>query len=93
LFGTQGASAQSEGQTLTQTAKIKVNSEERSIQFELPPSLLTDLPSLKGLKIFLNTWDYDSGYRKLSPQGGPSQMGGGQADQPLWMDTLQIELN
>jgi hypothetical protein len=54
---------------------------------------LADLPSLKGLKIFLNVWDYDSGYRKLSPQGGASQMGGGQSSLPLWMDTVQIELN
>lgn len=93
LFGTQGAGAQAEGEILPETAQIKVNATERSIQFDLPPALLADLPSLKGLKIFLNVWDYDSGYRKLSPQGGASQMGGGQSSQPLWMDTVQIELN
>jgi hypothetical protein len=93
LFGTQGAHAMSEGEVLSQTAKIKVNPSERTVEFDLPPSLLSDLPSLKGLKLFINTWDYDSGYRKLSPQGAPMQMGGGQADQPLWMDALQVELN
>ncbi len=93
LFGTQGAHAMSEGEVLSQTAKIKVNPTERTVEFDLPPSLLSDLPSLKGLKLLINTWDYDSGYRKLSPQGAPMQMGGGQADQPLWMDALQVELN
>jgi carbohydrate-binding DOMON domain-containing protein len=93
LFGTQGASELTEGEILPETAQIKVNANERSIQFDLPPSLLTDLPSLKGVQIFLNVWDYDSGYRKLTPLGGPSQMGGGQADQPLWMDSVQIKLN
>ncbi len=93
LFGTQGANALAEGEVLSQTAKIKVNPQERTVQFDLPPSLLSDLPSLKGLKLLINTWDYDSGYRKLSPQGAPMQMGGGQADQPLWMDSLQVELN
>lgn len=93
LFGTQGASELTEGEILPETAQIKVNANERSIQFDLPPSLLTDLPSLKGVQIFLNVWDYDSGYRKLTPLGGPSQMGGGQADQPLWMDSVEIKLN
>ena len=93
LFGSQGANALAEGEVLSQTAKIKVNPQERTVQFDLPPSLLSDLPSLKGLKLLINTWDYDSGYRKLSPQGAPMQMGGGQADQPLWMDSLQVELN
>jgi hypothetical protein len=93
LFGTQGANALAEGEVLSQTAKIKVNPQERTVQFDLPPSLLSDLPSLKGLKLLINTWDYDSGYRKLSPQGAPMQMGGGQADQPLWMDSIQVELN
>lgn len=93
LFGTQGASASSEGEALAEAAHIKVNADERSLQFDLPPALLADLPTLQGLKIYLNVWDYDSGYRKLTPQGGTSQMGGGQADQPLWMDSVQIQLN
>jgi len=48
---------------------------------------------LKGLQIWVNTWDYDSGYRKLSQQGGTHHVGGGNADQPLWMDSIQFELN
>ena len=65
----------------------------RTVQFDLPASLLADVASLKGLKLSVNTWDYDNGYRKLSPQGGGSEVGGGNADQPLWMDRVSLELN
>ena len=93
LFSTQGASASSEGQTLNETAKLKVDAQNQSIQFDFPASLLSQLPSLKGVQILVNTWDYDSGYRKLSQQGGTHNVGGGNSDQPLWMDSIKIELN
>ena len=93
MFSTQGASAGSEGQTLLETAKLKVDAKAQSIQFDLPASLLSHLPDLKGLQIWVNTWDYDSGYRKLSQQGGTHHVGGGNADQPLWMDSIKFELN
>jgi hypothetical protein len=54
--------------------------------------LLADLPSLAGLKIWVNTWDYDSGYRKLSMAGGASEMGGGSSHHPLWMDSASVEI-
>jgi glycosidase len=93
MFSTQGASAGSEGQTLLETAKLKVDAQAQTIQFDFPASLLSQLPDLKGVQILVNTWDYDSGYRKLSQQGGTHNVGGGNADQPLWMDSIKIELN
>jgi glycosidase len=92
LFTTQGASAKSEGVALAEAANIQVNVQERTLQFDFPANLLADLPSLNGLKIWVNTWDYDSGYRKLSITGGTSEMGGGQPDQPLWMDSVGLEI-
>ena len=92
LFAAQGASAQSEGVALAQAASIQVNEKEKTLQFEFPASLLADLPSLAGLKIWVNTWDYDSGYRKLSMEGGASEMGGGSSHQPLWMDSASVEI-
>ena len=93
MFSTQGASAGSEGQTLLETAKLKVDAQAQTIQFDFPASLLSQLPDLKDVQILVNTWDYDSGYRKLSQQGGTHNVGGGNADQPLWMDSIKIELN
>ncbi|NDF78705.1 MAG: hypothetical protein EB128_04290 [Betaproteobacteria bacterium] len=92
LFTTQGASASAEGTALPEGAKIQVDVAARTVQFDLPASLLADVPSLKGLQLSVYTWDYDNGYRKLSPQGGGSEMGGGQAAQPLWMDRVGLEL-
>jgi glycosidase len=93
MFSTKGASANTEGQPLLESAKLKVDAKAQTIQFDLPASLLSHLPDLKGLQIVVNTWDYDSGYRKLSQQGGTHNVGGGNADQPLWMDIVKIELN
>ena len=93
MFSTQGASAISEGQTLLETAKLKVDVQNQTIQFDFPASLLSHLPSLKGVQILVNTWDYDSGYRTLSQQGGSHNVGGGNADQALWMDSVKVELN
>ena len=93
LFAAQGASATAEGLALPEGAKVHVDAAARTVQFDFPASLLADVPSLKGLKLSVNTWDYDNGYRKLSPQGGGSDMGGGNADQPLWMDRVLLELN
>jgi carbohydrate-binding DOMON domain-containing protein len=93
MFSTQGASATSEGQTLLETAKLQVDVQNQTIQFDFPASLLSHLPSLKGVQILVNTWDYDSGYRTLSQQGGTHNVGGGNADQALWMDSVKIELN
>lgn len=92
LFTAQGASAQSEGVALSEAANLQVNEQARTIQFDFPASLLADLPSLTGLKIGVNTWDYDNGYRKLSFSGGPSEMGGAAPDQPLWMDSAALEV-
>ena len=93
MFSTQGASATSEGQTLLETAKLQVDVQNQTIQFDFPASLLSHLPSLKGVQILINTWDYDSGYRTLSQQGGSHNVGGGNADQALWMDSVKVELN
>ena len=92
LFTAQGASASAEGTALPEGAKIQVDVAARTVQFDLPASLLADVPSLKGLQLSVYTRDYDNGYRKLSPQGGGSEMGGGQAAQPLWMDRVGLEL-
>ena len=93
MFSTQGASAISEGQTLLETAKLQVDVQNQTIQFDFPASLLSHLPSLKGVQILVNTWDYDSGYRTLSQQGGSHNVGGGNADHALWMDSVKVELN
>jgi glycosidase len=92
LFSASGASAQAEGQILSGTARIEVDHAARTVQLDFPPGLLADLPSLAGLKVWVNTWDYDNGYRRISPSGGPSEMGGAPATSPLWMDSAVLQV-
>lgn len=92
LFSTQSASASAEGVSLPEAAKIKVDVSARTVQFDLPAGLLADLTTLNGLHLGVYTWDYDNGYRKLSQQGGGSEMGGGHPDEALWMDRLTLML-
>lgn len=87
LFGSQGATADSEGLPLG-AAMIEVDAEQRRIRFTLPANLLGQPASLEGARLFVSTWDYDGGFRGLSPEGAAMEFGGGRGCcDPLWMDT------
>ncbi|MBA2239049.1 MAG: hypothetical protein H0W24_10200 [Lysobacter sp.] len=49
---------------------------------------------LAGAKLYINTWDYDGGYRPLTAQAQSAGFGGGDgASEPLILDdTPVIEL-
>ena len=86
LFASQGASATEEGLPLG-AAGIEVDAEQRRIRLTLPASLLGHATGLAGARVYVTTWDYDSGFRGLSPEGANMQFGGGRACcDPLWMD-------
>lgn len=51
---------------------------------------LGGLKSLSGAKLYLNTWDYDGGYRALAPEAQGMVFGGGQPGDPLWMDDSAV---
>jgi glycosidase len=77
LFDTQGAGADNEGKAISPGAGLQVDKGERTISFILPAKALGNPESLSGMKLYVNTWDYDAGYRKLSPEGGNMTFGGG----------------
>jgi len=86
LFSAEGASATHEGMPVTPGAALAVNRAARTVSFTLPAAALTRLPSLRGARLFVTTWDYDGGYRSLAPEAGPFVMGGGLPDGPRVMD-------
>jgi glycosidase len=88
-FAPNGASASQEGRPLAPAPTLKVDAPSSTVSVVLPASLLSvagRLPVLSGAKLYVTTWDYDGGYRALSPQAQPFAMGGGAADGPKVMD-------
>jgi glycosidase len=86
LHAHTGASAEMEGTPVTPGATLAVDRTARTVSFTLPAAALGRLPSLRGARLFVTTWDYDGGYRALGPVAGPHSMGGGGADGLRVMD-------
>lgn len=93
LFHHEGAGPEADGRPMAPAARLQVDREARRIRLELPASALGSPPSLAGLRVVALSWDYDGGWRRLSPEGGPFQFGGGDGDRdPLWMDALELRV-
>jgi hypothetical protein len=78
---------------LSPAATLKVDAATQTVSLVLPASLLSvagRLPVLSGAKVYVTTWDYDAGYRALSPQAQPFAMGGGAADAAKVMDESAV---
>jgi glycosidase len=90
IFTADGADARSEGRSIG-AAGIEVDEAARTISLTLPARLLGDPARLDGARIFITTWDYDAGYRRLEAEPGRMHFGGGEgARDPLWMDALMV---
>ncbi|RVU49698.1 hypothetical protein EOE66_03850 [Rubrivivax rivuli] len=86
LHGAEGASATNEGTPVTPSATLAVDRASNTVSFTLPAAALGRLPSLRGARIYVTTWDYDGGYRALGPEPRAYAMGGGREDGPRVMD-------
>ncbi|MGQ0799825.1 MAG: alpha-amylase family glycosyl hydrolase [Pseudomarimonas sp.] len=93
MFTAVGASETADGKTHSPGAQIAVDKDRHRVSFLIPASALGNATSLAGASIYVTTWDYDSGYRRLSKQGdGHSMAGGDGANDPLVMDDLLVRL-
>lgn len=91
LFSSDGASATADGTAAAPAAQLSVHRRDKVVRFVLSPASLGGLKSLSGVRLYVNTWDYDGGYRPLAPEAGPSQFGGGNpAVGPLYMDDTTV---
>ncbi|MFN7781520.1 MAG: glucodextranase DOMON-like domain-containing protein, partial [Lysobacterales bacterium] len=92
LFSHEGADAKREG-TVIGAAALAVDPATRTLTITLPARLLGERDSLHGAVLHLSTWDYDGGYRALTPEGGNMRFGGGDGTrEPLWMDSMVLRL-
>lgn len=76
-FGADGASAGNEGAALSPGAGLELDQTRRTVSFILPAKALGNPASLSGARLYVNTWDYDAGYRGMTPEGGNMVFGGG----------------
>ncbi len=90
MFGAEGASATAEGVPVTPAATLAVDRATHTLSLTLPPAALGGLASLSGVRLWVNTWDYDGGYRALQPEPGGHHFGGGAPGQPKVMDASVV---
>lgn len=92
LFTADGASATHEGAPAGIAPALDVDRERGTVRFTLPASALGRPASLSGARIYVTTWDYDGGYRGLSPQPQPMRFGGGDAVDARVMDDALVRI-
>lgn len=90
LFSAGGASATDEGTPVTPAPALMVDRATSTLRLTLPASALGDPATLHGIRVHVTTWDYDGGYRALTPQGGAMVFGGGLASAPRVMDAATL---
>ena len=90
LCSSTGAASEADGASTAPSAAIHVDAATSTVIFTLAAGALGNLPSLSGARLYLNTWDYDGGFRPLEPAPAGMRFGGGQAGDPLWMDATPV---
>jgi glycosidase len=92
-FASVGADQAGEGRVQMPGASISVLPERRLVRFDWPAAAFADVDDWRGGRLYLNTWDYDNGYRAIAAEPQGMVYGGGNADSPRVMDeTAVIEL-
>lgn len=91
LFAAEGVSATHEGTSAHPGAEIRVDRAAKTVSLLLPAAALGGLDTLSGVKLYLTTWDYDGGYKPLTPAPQPHAFGGGDGGrEPLIMDDTAV---
>jgi hypothetical protein len=90
LYSAQGAGAQADGTPASPAAAISVDAQAATVTFTFAASALGNRKDLSGARLYLNTWDYDGGYRPLDAAPAGMRFGGGKPGDPLWMDATSV---
>ncbi|GAB3745652.1 alpha-amylase family glycosyl hydrolase [Lysobacter olei] len=90
LTSAEGASAGHEGTPVMPSARLTVDRANATVRLALPAAALGHPRTLDGVKVHVTTWDYDAGYRALTPTGGAMHFGGGGSGAPKVMDAATV---
>ncbi len=93
MFTPENATADKYGKINGSTPSVKIIPSKNIIELTFAASTIGRPKSLKGMKIYINTWDGagEGGLRPLQPKAEAFTFGGGHADDPLIMDDVLIE--
>jgi glycosidase len=89
-FDAAGATTDKEGTPYSPGAALKADRSQRTITFIVPAKALGNPATVSGAKLYLNTWDYDAGYRALNPEGGTMAFGGGKSNDAKILDETPV---
>jgi hypothetical protein len=71
-------------------AAVQVDAARHTITLTLPAAALGGRRSLAGARVWVTTWDYDAGYRSVSPEPGAHTMGGAPSGSAKVMDASRV---
>ncbi len=89
LFAAEGADSAHEGRLITPGARLQVDASQARWRIEIPGAAIGNPDTLRGAKVWINTWDYDGGYRPLRDAAGGAHFGGHPQD-AKWMDASAV---
>jgi glycosidase len=91
LFSAEGADARREGKPVSPGATLSVDAAAQTVTLTLPAAALGHPATLSGTRIWINSWDFDGGYRSLEPGPGARAFRGGDGKvDPLWLDQIPV---
>jgi glycosidase len=89
LFDANGTAADRDGTAVVPGATIAVDRAAGTVTFTLPAAAFDHPRDLAGARLYVNTWDYDGGYRPLGMAGRTYGFRGGDgAREPLVLDDI-----
>ncbi len=91
LFSAEGADARNEGSPVSPGATLSVDAAAQTVTLTFPAAALGHPETLSGTKLWINSWDFDGGYRSLEPGPGARAFRGGDGKvDPLWLDQISV---
>lgn len=84
-----GADADHEGILVSPGAVLRVDADQARWRIQIPGSALGNPETLRGARVWINSWDYDGGYRALRREAGGAHFGGN-PDDARWMDASAV---
>lgn len=92
MYNTQGAAANQDGASIVPAARINVDVANSTVFFIVSRKAMgLEGTSLKGIKVYTSTWDYDGGYRPLVPNAARWAFWGGDGSvDPLVLDDTPV---
>jgi hypothetical protein len=90
LTTADGAGAAHEGRPVAPGAQLRVEADARTVRLMLPAAALGRPRTLHGARVYVTTWDFDAGYRPITPQPGSHTFGGDPAAPRVMDDALLV---